>query len=810
MAEPTTEEQREFERWNSEISYALKDEKYKKWLDQSEKIVQRYRDQRKQSTTDFGRRKFNILWSNVQTLGPAVYGKAPKPIAERRFLDRDPSARLASMMLERTLAYQLDSGGFDTSTKKAVKDYLLPGAGQVWLRYVPEFASQKIIEQNKAEEEGEDESGESGDDEAEEGTGEPIDQIASELVCFDYVYYQDFLWGPSRCWDEVPWVAKRSYLDKSEAEQAFGKEIADKMTFGDPKNKGNTGEPVQLGKSKKAEVWEIWVKATRCVYFIAPDTPGVVLKEEDSDPLKLEGFWPCPEPLFSTQTNDTLIPVPDYVEYQDQAAELDTLTQRISVVTTAIRANGVYDSSYPALQRLFQEGQDNKLIPVDQWAAFAEKGGMPGALSLVPMDMLVQVLNELYMARDKVKEDIYEITGMSDIIRGVSQPNETATAQKIKSNFATGRLGSRQSAVAKFCADIVKIAAEIVSEVFSPESIAQMSGVDQMNKDAVDKAVKAVKPPPLPEAPEGQPPDPQALQAQQQALQQAQQQAAQAKQQELTQQFQEAIALLRNDKLRGFRVDIETDSTISDDMGQDKEEAAAFVANILQSLESSIPLLSSSPEMAKPIGEMILWALRKFRVGRTLEATFEEAIDQIEDRIEAQKDQPPPPDPEMIKAQAQSQLAQMKGQIEQSKAQSEQQIAQVTAMAEVQRAQADVRVQEVQLQSERQQQALQAQVEQLTLQLDAMKAADKNDTDMKKAKLAFFQATTVAQIQAGVQTDVAQINAQIETILGFAKLGHEIQVQASDHAQQADQQAADHAHQQTMQENAPKPEAASA
>ncbi len=169
-------------------------------------------------------------------------------------------------------------------------------------------------------------------------------------------------------------------------------------------------------------------------------------------------------------------------------------------------------------------------------------------------------------------------------------------------------------------------------------------------------------------------------------------------------------------------------------------------------------------------------------------------FDEFEERVAASKNQPPPPDPEMIKAQAQAQLAQVKAGAEDAKSKSEIQVAQLTSQAEMARAQADIRVQEVQLESERRLGQVTAQLDAMRVQLEAMQSAEKNDTDMKKAKLAFLQATTVAQINAGAQTDVAQLNAQIETILGFAKIEHD--------AEQTDLQ---HEHDRTMQAEAPKP-----
>ncbi len=80
---------------------------------------------------------------------------------------------------------------------------------------------------------------------------------------------------------------------------------------------------------------------------------------------------------------DSLEPVPDFVLYQDQAKQLDTLADRIDGFINALKVRGVYDAYEPSLARLFSEGENNTLIPVKNWAAFAEKQGMKGAIDLV-------------------------------------------------------------------------------------------------------------------------------------------------------------------------------------------------------------------------------------------------------------------------------------------------------------------------------------------------------------------------------------------------------------------------------------------
>lgn len=765
-----TEDQRVFARWKSELDFAQKDRKYVDWLDRAEKIVKRYRDERKDAA-DQARRRLNILWSNVETLRPAVYAKMPKPIVERRFMDRDPAARLASTILERCLSVQMEAGYYHRSTKQVVLDYLLPGMGQTWIRYEPLIEAEEVSKDNQNL----DSSERSVDEIIEDGDGAPYEKLAYERVCVDYLFYRDFLWGPARFWTEVPWVGRRCWLTHTEIAEKFygGKlETAKKITL--DYTPDATKDKVQgsdaLSFFKKAEIWEIWNKADQTVYFIAPGTPDVVLKTEKNPVLKLEGFWPCAEPLFTTQTNDTLIPVPDYAEYQDQAGELDDLTSRISALTTALRANGVYDASFPALARLLQDGQDNKLIPVDQWAQFAEKGGMKGAIDLVPIKEIADVLMGLIQARAQVKEDLYEVTGMSDIVRGQGQKNETATAQRIKGNFATMRLDDRRSAVARFCRDNLCIMAEIISEMFSDEILMQMSGYDLMMQDQVREAVKSVQPPPPPpqQGPDGQPIPPeiaQQLQAQgAQQFQQAQQQAAMQAQQKAMEEFQAALKILRSDKLRGFRVDIETDSTISADAQEDKQQAVELLTGTVTALTEAGPVIASAPELGKPIGGLIMNAFRKARVGRTVEASLEEALDQLQDRLEKMKNQPKPPSPEEIKAKAEMEKQQMESKRAQEDHQLEMQAKQADmAMQQQQndmdlaRMRAELEIDQAKLQLEREKLQIQQQQMLLKAGVDAQKT--QMDAEANREQFQLERAAADHSHELGMQTVEAKAKA---------------------------------------------------
>ncbi|MGD9650293.1 MAG: hypothetical protein AB7U41_05865, partial [Dongiaceae bacterium] len=295
-----------------------------------------------------------------------------------------------------------------------------------------------------------------------------------------------------------------------------------------------------------------------------------LLLDSQDDPLRLDGFFPCPAPLLANVTNDSMIPIPDFVQYQDQALELDILTARISALAKVIRLRGVYDASAEPLSRLLSEYLDeNELIPVEQWSTLTQKGGLDGVLAWLPIERMVQVLNQLYAARERIKQDLYEVTGIADVLRGASHPSETATAQQIKTRFASLRLEQRQLAVARFARDCLRLKAQVIAEHFADITLSAMTG--------------------LPVAPE-------------------------------------VMMLLRQNQLRDYRIDIETDSTIAVDEQLEKRSRTEFLGAITSFLKEIAPLVSQG---IVPLGiakEMLLMGMRGYRIARQLEDTVDEFV----------------------------------------------------------------------------------------------------------------------------------------------------------------------------------------
>jgi hypothetical protein len=661
--------------WKTQIEQC--DKATDKWRKRSEKIAKNYRDDRDDQDKGVAKR-LNLFWSNVETLKPVIYSKTPVPIVERRFLDKDTTGRMASTILERALRYEVAMCGFDATMRRCRNDYLLPGRGQAWVRYTPKFG-EPISPEQTADDDITDGEGQIVDEDRDENEEAAEREFLAESLSVDYVHWQDFYIFPAnaRTWTEVEGVGRRLFMSRQDMKEAKFKDWKTIALDHVPKVDGDQrGESLLSGQQgMQATVYEIWWKPERRVYFVAK-SHDKICKEAD-DPLKLDGFFPCPEPLSATMTNDTMIPVPDYAESQDQYIQIDELTKRIDILTASTKVIGVYDSGAQSLKRVFEEAQEPNLIPVDSWAMFAEKGGLKGAIDWVPIEAVAKTLQILIEVRAKIMEDLDRTTGISDIMRGTSDARETMGGQRLKSNNSSTRVQERQDAVARFARDLICIMGEIVSEHYSPETLIQVSGA--MYDEGLDPP--ALPSPPLqPSAQPAQMPPPQALTPMPAGPQPMAGPAAQAppagieppeaKMQRKMAMIADAIALLRQDKLRGFRIDIETDSTVQGDAEQEKAQRIEFLTATTKFIETAAQVTQLVPEFAPLAAKMLGFGVRGFRVGRDLESAIEDFCDKAEqDAKERAANPQQQPNPELIKAETERMKAQ--AEIERQKVENE-------------------------------------------------------------------------------------------------------------------------------------------
>lgn len=683
---------RDAARWKKELNLAEKREK--DWLKEADKIVKRYRGQDKKKN------RYNVLWATTETLRPSIYNSKPSPDVRRRFRDNDPLGKAVGETLERTLFVMFDSDEPDSAIRNDLLDSLLGGRGVSRIRYVPKLAptgKTAPAEPVRRSDDPEDGMGGSQPHEPSEGSYE---QVEYEQTVLEHVDYRDYREGYGRTWEEVPWVSFRHKMIRPDAEKMFGKEALQGLEFTQPNNDDPKQPTDQVGETQKiAEFWEIWDKLGEKVFFVQEKLEKLLFPKDNPDgspPLEFEGFFPCPQPLAMVEDTGSRLPVPPFRLYEEQANELDQISVRIDRIVKVCRLRGIYDSKIPEISDLLT-GDDNELTPVQnaqQWS-----NGLDGAIAWMPVDQLKAVLEALYEARERQKQIIDELTGISDIVRGATDPNETASAQQLKSNYHSIRLSRMQGEVKRYVKDLMRLASQIMSSKFSAETFAAMT--DLKFPTAQQKALMQAQFAQVQQS--GQPPPPNLVTALQVPT------------------WEQILDMMHRPAMRQFRVDVETDSTIAATLDSDMSALSNLMKAISQLLTELAPLVQAQALPVDAAKEIVMAVIRRARLGMAVEDAF--------DKMQMPK---PPPDKEQAKAAADVQKVQAQGQTQIEVAKIKAQLDAYVADQQ-QRAQAQQNAQEQALEAQRTEQKqrfelfeskLDAAVKILVAQINATKAID--------------------------------------------------------------------------------------
>lgn len=583
--------------WLEELAAAAKREQ--DFCTEAEKLTTIYEG----SKAD--RDQFNILYSNTETLAPAVYNSTPRPQVKRRYNDADPIARAAAQLVQRVLEYQLDDGlqvyaTFDSLIEAATLQALVPGRGITKFVYEAEVA------------------------------GEPgAEQIVSEAVYGRSVPWNRFRHGYAKVWEEVTWVGFQWFMTAEELKRNFPEtKVKLELKALAPGDENYSKLEDELKGVKVSEVWELWDKETKTVYFISPENREEYLKEPEADPYQLTGFFPCPKPLMFFNAVSGLVPVPLYRLYKAQAEELNAVTVRIQKIVRALKVRGFYDSTVEGIEKVF-EADDNVMLPIENAAAlYGNGGGLDKALMLIPIEKLVGVLQQLYSQRDQVKRVIYEITGIADIMRGVSQASETLGAQQLKDQWGTLRLKRFQRRVALHVRHCLRIISELSVTHLQPQTLKEMTGLSFPTAAQKQQAQQLV----MVMQQVGQQPDPQAAQILSQPS------------------WEELLELLKNDLQRSYRIDIESNSTLDADATEDKHDVQELLGAIGQFFQAVGPLVKEGVLPFDVAKGMLTAVARRYRLG----SDFEEELNKM-------KQPEPKPDPaaELQKMELQARQAEM-------------------------------------------------------------------------------------------------------------------------------------------------------
>ncbi len=560
---------------------------------------------------------FNILHSNVETIVPAIFNSTPIPDVRRRWVEaigdapQDPTpaiqqeakklqqsgqqptpqqlqqaqqaiaqfqqqmaawqaktqmdadAKAVGDVIERTITVQIDDNKLDREVERVAQDAFLAGRG-VGPRVKLEV-----------------------DDDGEVVTNERFE--------FEAVSWRDFRMGPATRWENIPWVAFRHCVSREAAER-----YTDAAVFS-----AQAAVPTGSDSPEKDEdivFWEVWNKQERKVEFVR-EHDCRMMKIVD-DPLGLRDFFPVPPVVQPITLTGKMMPVCPFSIYRKLADELDTITKRINKIMKGLKVRGLVAGTASKILDMSTLG-DNELA-VDTDLEQLAQTGLDKAVLWWPVEQAVKVLAQLYEQREVVKASIYEITGISDIIRGASQASETATAQQIKTQWGALRIQKMQRMIERTVRDVFGLMAELITTKFSEPTLTQMTAI------------------PITDG--------------------------------MRQMMQQSVFL-------SYRVDVESDSTVRADLTRQKADMSEFITGTANYFSTMAPLVAESPEAAGPVADLYASFASVFKLGRQ----GEDALERLSEVAKKAASQPRP-NPEAEKAKAEMAIKDREFELKQQEA----------------------------------------------------------------------------------------------------------------------------------------------
>lgn len=683
-------------KWMDRIRAAEKREE--NWLKDAEAAEAAYTSDR---NSNYGSvPEFNILHSNVETIVPSVYNSTPVPDIREKWpapqpvapqpppgmmppppmpqgmppgmggmrpgmpgmapqMPRPPMAMPApppdttnkdvAELLERAITVQIDDNALDTEMEAAAQDGFLAGRGLVRVKLDADVETFTEIRQSI---------GPDGMVVEEEFEGQTV---SNERVRYEAVPWRDYREGPAKRFDAVPWVAFRHIVADDEIKGRFDVAMIDAQSLDD--------EPQDGEQPAERTVWEIWCKTKREVLFVR-ESDGVILQRSD-DPLGLKGFFPIPEPIQPIKVTGKRVPFSPYEVYRKQAEELDSVTKRIKAITSGLKVRGGVAGDMENIKAVAEAG-DNELVAIENVEGLAVTGGLDKAIIWWPVDKAIQVLRELYIARDQIKQLIYEITGISDIIRGASNANETATAQQIKTQWGSVRIKKMQRLVERHVRDLFVLTSEVIANNFTIQTLKEVTGMD----------VTA-----------------------------------------------EMVAVLEGG-LKQHRIDIESDSTVRADLSRARGEMEGFLRGTAEFFGAMAPVVQQAPQMAEPITGLYSTFARQFNLGKQAE----DAIDQM-GKIAKGAGSGGRPDPRAAEAKAEAQAKQAEIQSKGEEAKARMQLEGQKAQADMQSRQAEMQMKAQEVQSRAQLEMAKQELAQAEAQANAQEAMARIELDRQRLEL---------------------------------------------------------------------------
>ncbi|MDR2427067.1 MAG: hypothetical protein LBD46_07835 [Endomicrobium sp.] len=563
-------------------------------------------------------KRYNILFANTQILFAALFTSLPRliirPRTSKETLTNSKMKLFYSTVIDiikKAVEICINTDNIKKVVESFKLDILLSGQGVLWCVFNAQY--QQLGNDTK---------------------------VTNERVKIEHVYYKDFLISSGRTWNQVWWIARRHKMTEEDIYKQFPNAELIKPQF-------------KASESQKEliDVWEMWDKSNKKVYFVS-DKCRNILKEE-TDPYGIEGFFPTPEPFRFILNNSNLKATPEYEVYKEEAHDLSICSQRIANLIKSIKSRALYSASNRQIADKLNNAGDNEYIAVEVSSQINELG-IDKLFTYDPIEMKQKVAEGLYNQQQNLINNIYEITGISDIMRSISAVNETAEAISKKSKFGNLRLHSRQEKINNYIKEIYKIVCSLICELFSIETLQNITGVNLPSDEEKIQFEELMK-------------------VRQQTIKQGIQKGIPVNLPPLNPKtikfyslpsWLEIKAYIEDNKLRDYLFSVESDNDIFEDENRRFKIRSTMIEFIFRIIQTMLPFISQNPDFSDSIIRLIIFALSGTGLPLELQGEIESGLEALIEKIKSPK-QPPPPPPEQVLAQAEM----LKAQAEMLKAQ---------------------------------------------------------------------------------------------------------------------------------------------
>lgn len=602
-----------------------------RWLDASKKAAKRHSDDSKAAYKEyeFGAadpneiktsRGYPLYWAACQTLEPAYYSKTPKVVSTRKYGIENPEALTMSLIAERLGQFLLDNGHFDDGMVAARADFINAAKATVNVIYTAEMEPQRVplmvAETGGYYETSPDQmyDGEVKQDDEGYYYEKNIAREESQRIFLAPCPFDEVLHTPeAKTNAEITEIAYKFSIDKETAEAKFNPDGTKALPYKKSKiyssESDDSEDDAIETPGEVLEGWEIYCSHSKAVYWVCEDYKSDFVHQEP-DPYGLRKFFPSPGFILQNKPRKSMYPTPTYVYLEGTCNQLHKLYDRIFSLIESIRRRAIVLGASPELITALNSLGGQEFISTGEVQDILDKGGIANMIQFVPVKELVDALAEATQLEEHFKNNFYEWFGVPDILRGVSDPTETAAAQGIKSDAAHDRFKYNKKQMVDLGRDAAEMMLDLALKVFSDNKIAQICGYQFLEPEHHVR-------------------------------------------------FLPCLYKLKNDEERIVSIDFETDSTSFRDEARELQRQSQLSQVVIQGLATIGGM--QNLEFASVALQSLLSLVAANGGSKEYEEPIKKAVSEL---VEKRKQpQPPPPDVEMLKVQVAQQKTQGELQI---------------------------------------------------------------------------------------------------------------------------------------------------